>query len=92
VLRLKSKSKSASKEEVARRHAGLYVVVQFVPGADPEQFVGKPRPRDEALTVFSGVLRHVPTDYFAPDSGARLRVVSVADWNKSRLAEALLES
>lgn len=83
------KSKSASKEK--RPRAGdLFVVVQVVPGADPERFVGKPRPRDEAITVFNGVIRHA--DCFGPHTGAFIRVVSVTDWNQARVAEAVLES
>lgn len=84
------KSKSAATGAPSR--PGLFVVVQTIPGADPETEVGKPWTREEAQRIFAGVLRHAPAGTFAPHSGARIRVVSVADWNQARVAEAVLQS
>jgi hypothetical protein len=80
------KSKSAPK----RKPVGLFVVVQHVPGAEPETQAGKPWSHAEALRIFDGVLREAPTGFFAPHTGASLRVVPAADWE--RTTSALMES
>lgn len=86
------KNRSASKEEVAKRRRGQYVVVQRVPGVEPEVYAGPPHDFDAAIRVFDGVLESVPPGFFNPRSGASMRVVPLADWTKSRTAAALLES
>lgn len=72
--------------------AGMYVVVQHVVDAEVEEFVGKPWTKDEALRIFDGVLRSVPTGFFNPGTGNTMRVVALDDWEQPRLAAALLES
>lgn len=81
---------SLFRSKYAPRSDGLYVVVQRIPGSEP--WAGAPRPRDEAMTVFAGVVRNAPAGYFAPDTGASLLVLSVQTWTQARLAAALLES
>lgn len=84
------KSKSASTGAPSR--PGLFVVVQTIPGADPETEVGKEWTYDEAERIFDGVLRHAPAGTFGAHTGARIRVIAASEWNKARLATALLES
>lgn len=79
-----------SKRAPKRTPAGLFVVVQRVPGADPETQAGRPWTHAEALRIFNGVLREVPTGFFGPHTGASLRLMPAADW--ARIASTLVES
>lgn len=88
MLRLKSKSASTG----APSRPGLFVVVQTIPGADPETEVGKEWTYDEAQRIFAGVLRNAPAGTFTPYTGARIRVIAAAEWRRAALAAALLES
>jgi len=72
--------------------AGMYVVVHHVPGAEPETHVGKPWDLEAANRIRAGVIDTAPEGFFAPDSGNTIRVVSLAEWNQSLVAAALLES
>jgi hypothetical protein len=71
---------SLFKSKSAPKNAGLYVVVQRIPGHEP--WAGSPRPLDEAMTVFAGVVRNAPAGYFAPNTGASLRVLSLQTWTE----------
>jgi hypothetical protein len=74
------KSKSAPK----RMRDDLYVVVQRIP--DREPFAGAPHDIVAARRIFDGVLKEAPEGFFAPHTGASLRVVSFKTWTASRTA------
>jgi hypothetical protein len=67
----------------------LYVVVQQESGH--EECAGKPWARDEAARIFDGVLRTAPAGHFAPGTGNRLRLVSLAEYTRAKREGAQAE-
>jgi hypothetical protein len=74
------------KSKSAPKNAGLYVVVQRIPGHEP--CAARTYDKAAALRVFDGVLDQVPDGFFGPHTGASLHVISAADWDKVRAAES----
>lgn len=60
----------------------LYVIVQQESGHD--EVPGKPWDYEAAGRIFDGVLRTAPDGHFAPGTGNRLRLVSLAEYTRTK--------